>query len=403
MILAKLELMAEAPNSTNGTTDSPVESDSKSGDSPAPQPDTPASPADVPADDKGDEDQSQDMDSDDSQVESDVEEGKPEILEASVLEERLGEARKAVLVGRYEEATQLLPSCLATITDKEGELSFKSAEPHYLYGKSLFMCASMSAGVLEEGALKQKTDESTGEVVGEDNAESTDEANETEPNNFEVAWENLEVSRVICSKELKLKDTDVPVAKLLLAVLNCLGELQVETGCYDKAAADFTECLQLLQKYPDIGTEKVEGATYYSIGISLSLAGEHQLAVEALSKALVVLTKLLEKNEDEAKSLQELIDEIKPRLAEAVDQAREKIEKLKLESETDQPTSSSNGDKPDEVISKPVMGAVVKVNDISHLVRKKRSVEEVTSEPLSESTSPKKSKQEQEVCPNQET
>ena len=394
--------MAEATNSTNGTPHTPVEADTKPGDSPSPQADTPTSPADVP--DKGDgEDESQDMDSEDSQGESDVEEGKPEILEANVLEERLGEARKAVLVGRYEEATQLLPSCLATITDKEGELSVKLAEPHYLYGKSLFEFARMNAGVLEEGTLKQKKDNSTGEVIVEDNVDSTIEVNETEPNNFEVAWENLEVSRVICSKALELEDTAVPIAKILLEVLSCLGELQVETGCYEKAAADYTESLLLLKKYPDIATEKVEGATYYSIGISFSLAGEHQLAVEALTNALGVLTKLVEKNENETKFLQELIDEIRPRLAEAIEQAREQIEKLKLQSETDQPTSSSNGDKPDEVISKPVMGAVVKVNDISHLVRKKRSVEEVTSEPSSESTSPKKAKQEQEVCSNQET
>eukprot|EP00800_Vazella_pourtalesii_P007543 TRINITY_DN2018_c0_g1_i1.p2 TRINITY_DN2018_c0_g1~~TRINITY_DN2018_c0_g1_i1.p2 ORF type:complete len:392 (-),score=123.76 TRINITY_DN2018_c0_g1_i1:64-1239(-) len=391
--------MAEAPNSTNGTTNTPVEAGAKSGSSPASLPCTPASPAGVPADEKGDgEDQSQDMGSEDSQVESDEEEGKPEILEASVLEERLGEAKKAVLVGRYEEAMQLLPSCLATITDKEGELSIKLAEPHYLYGKSMFECARMTAGVLEEGALKPKTDKSTEKVDVEDDAESTDDVNETEPNNFEVAWENLEVSRVICSNKLEMEDTNVAVAKILLEVLNCLGELQVETGCYDKAAADYTECLQLLKKYPDIATENVEGATQYSMGISFSLAGEHQLAVEALSDALGVLTKLLEKSEDKA-SLQELIDEIKPRLAEAVDQAREKIEQLKLQSESDQPTSSSNGDKLDEVISKPVMGAVVKVNDISHLVRKKRSA----SEPSSESTSPKKAKQELEVCPDQKT
>ncbi|KAI6646584.1 Nuclear autoantigenic sperm protein [Oopsacas minuta] len=394
--------MAEAQNSTNEATDNLVEDQPSSRT--VPQTEIPDTPADMPAGDKGEGDeQGKEMDSEDSQEspdEGDLEDSKHEILDPEQLEERLGEARKAVIVSRYEDAMQLLPSCLATITDKEGELSVKLAEPHYLYGKSMFECARINTGVLGEGVLKDKHTHSKGEESSDDNVETTDEVTETEPNNFEVAWENLEVSRVICSKALELNSSDIEVANILLEVLTCLAELQIETGCYEKAAADFEECLQLLGKYPDISTLKLVGATHFSIGMALSLAGDYQLAVEALTRSLDALTKLLGESEgSEASSLQELIDDIKPRLAEAIDQTREKIEQMKQGSESDKPTNSSNGDKDAKVILKPVSIDLesVKVNDISHLVRKKRSVEEVTSGPVGEATSPKKAKKEQEV------
>ena len=410
-----IAIMAEAHNSMNGAAGAPPAEDSGTADKAPEEPgvsrgpqeevlDCPVSSTDDGhGEGEGDEKESQDGDTDQSEGESDPEEGPPEILDANQLEERLGEARKAVVCGRYEEATQLLPSCLATITGEAGELCVKLAEPHYLYGKSLFECARVGAGVIGEGVLKENPDKSKGEESSEDQTESTDEVNETEPNSFEVAWENLEVSRVICSKHLE-QNSDISVAKILLEVLTCLGELQVETGCYEKAAADYTDCLRLVNKYPGACTQQVLGATHFSLGLAYSLAGEHQLAAEALKNALDILTKLLgelQEGSPEASSLQELIDEIKPRLAEAIDQAREKIEQLKLQqSQSDQPTSSSNGEKQSIVVPPCEPVESVKVNDISHLVRKKRPLEEVT-ECASGTTSPKKAKSEPEVCPDE--
>ena len=393
--------MAEAHSSTDGATETPSEDSGTAGKAPAePQADAPDSMSSPGAGAGEGERKGSQGDSDNSQGESDLEEDPPEILEPEQLEERLGEARKAVVCGRYSAAMELLPSCLATITSEAGELSAKLAEPHYLYGRSMFECARVGTGVIGEGILKENPDKSK-EDSCENHTESTEEVNETEPNNFEVAWENLEVSRVICSKQLE-NSSDVSVAKILLEVLTCLGELQVETGCYEKAAADYTDCLQLLNKYPAVCTQQFVGATHFSIGLAYSLAGEHQQAAEALKYALDLLNKLLGEQQEgtpEASSLQELIDEIRPRLAEAIDQAREKIEQLKLQAQSDQPSSSS-GEKKSVVVppSEPV--EPVKVNDISHLVRKKRPVEEVAGCP-SGTTSPKKAKSEQEVCPDE--
>ena len=393
--------MAEANSSTNGASSAPPAENSGTKDKDPAEPGTSRTPqAEVsdsltsPGTGTGEGEQKGSQGEDSSQSDA---EDPAEILDPEQLGERLGEARKAVVVGRYEEAMRLLPSCLDTITSEAGELSVKLAEPHYLYGRSLFECARVGAGVIGDGILKENPEKNKGDS-GEDGTESTEEVNETEPNNFEVAWENLEVSRVICSKQLERDSSDVSVAKIMLEVLTCLGELQVETGCYEKAAADYTDCLQLLSKHPDISTQQVVGATHFSVGVAYSLAGEHQLAVEALKSALDVLSKLLgEQEEDtqEASSLQELIDEIKPRLVEAIEQAREKLEQVQLKSQSDQPTSS-NGDKQSQVPAASVPVEPVKVNDISHLMRKKRPVEEV-ADGQSDTTSPKKAKSEQEV------
>ena len=319
-----------------------------------------------------------------------------ELLDGKQLEERLGEARKAVIVGKYEDAIHLLPSCLASITRTDGELCLGLAEPHYLYGRSLFECARSGSGVFGEGMLKETSKEGEDGEEGDSNrgdeicAETTEEGNETEPSNFELAWENLEVSRVICSKHLEEK-RDESIAKILLEDLTCLGELQVETGCYEKATDDYMHCLQLLDKFPEIRSKELLGATHYSIGISCSLAGDHQLAVKAFESALEALNDLLgekEENSTEASSLKELVEEIKPRLAEAQEQMREKSERshpVAKPLQSDEPTSS-NGDEPCQVptnskgtISKDL--GPVKVNDISHLVRKKRPADDSTAEP----------------------
>lgn len=239
---------------------------------------------------------------------------------------------------------------------------------------------------------KQQNGESIQEN-GEHNSEDiSKEDEEDEVNNLQVAWEVLELAKLVLLKRGQ------PGWKLLADSYRLLGEVAMEGGNHKGALNDLQGCLDLLEKI-DPREPRAIAEIHYQLGLAHSLGNEFDASIEEFNKA----TKLLESRikeleavteppktddpfytiEGEIQELKDLLPEIQEKITDMQDFKNEAcklvIENLKSEfsscssngagPSSDTSNSSSSGNTTNVKVVKPV-------SDISHLVRKKRKADE---------------------------
>ncbi|XP_035861496.1 histone-binding protein N1/N2-like isoform X2 [Sander lucioperca] len=223
----------------------------------------------------------------------------------------------------------------------------------------------------------------------------SDDDEEEEVGNLQLAWEMLEVAKVIYKRK-EAKEDQLMAAQTHLK----LGEVSSESGNYTQALEDFQECLKLQVKHLD-SDSRLLAETHYQLGLTYSLDLQYSQAIEELKSSISVIRSRLDK-------LQELLD--KAEGPEALPDERKEMEELKtllpeiqdkvedategLKSALDGGSTSSafpgstvqNGDSSssskinststNEVSSTNEQASTTPVSNISHLVRKKRKPEE---------------------------
>ena len=103
----------------------------------------------------------------------------------------------------------------------------------------------------EEGDEAMEEDEETGD---EDAEESSDEKKEEgtekkeeeeEPSNLQLAWEMLELAKVVYTKKMEAETGDkTQVLERLCSTMLALGEVSIENENYKQAVEDIQECLK---------------------------------------------------------------------------------------------------------------------------------------------------------------
>ncbi|KAM8727896.1 nuclear autoantigenic sperm protein-like isoform 1-T3 [Acanthopagrus schlegelii] len=256
-----------------------------------------------------------------------------------------------------------------------------------------------------EDAEEEEDEEMEGDAEeqgeGEDAAEKDSE--DEEVGNLQLAWEMLEVAKVIYKRK-ESKEEQLMAAQTHLK----LGEVSAESGNYAQALEDFQECLKLQVKHLDPDS-RLLAETHYQLGLTYSLNLQYSQAIEELKSSISViksrldnLQELLDKAEgpeslpDERKEMEEL-KALLPEINEKVEDATEGLKTASTDAmkgspdggstssafpgSTEQngvPSSSSkiNGTSTNGVSSTNGHASKATVSDISHLVRKKRKPEE---------------------------
>ncbi|XP_029381277.1 histone-binding protein N1/N2-like [Echeneis naucrates] len=154
--------------------------------------------------------------------------------------------------------------------------------------------------------------EEQGEGDGADEKDSDDE--EEEVGNLQLAWEMLEVAKVIYKRK-ETKDDQLMAAQTYLK----LGEVSSESGNYTQALEDFQECLKLQVKHLD-SDSRLLAETHYQLGLTYSLNLQYSQAIEELNSSIAVIKTRLDK-------LQELLDNAEG--PEALPDERKEMEELK--------------------------------------------------------------------------
>ncbi|RUS14704.1 hypothetical protein BC937DRAFT_93458 [Endogone sp. FLAS-F59071] len=265
----------------------------------------------------------------------------------------LDEGTKAFALHEYESAMQKYGEACQILDLTYGALSSECGDAYFLYGRALLNYAIQQSSVLGGRATKaadadaddadatvptnnprfhfegdgdvdpveeEMEDEGTGDMDGDGDGdgdavgENEEDANtdggpssaaapaEPEIDDFEYAWEVLDIARVIYAR------TDTDEARLKLAdVYLCLGDISMETEKFDQAIHDFREAIKLKSERLSPSDRQLAEA-HYKLALVLEyssrldeqrLAVEHtEMAVRVLKNRVEVLKKLIAEREE---------------------------------------------------------------------------------------------------------
>ncbi|XP_076624188.1 nuclear autoantigenic sperm protein [Colletes latitarsis] len=235
-----------------------------------------------------------------------------------------------------------------------------------------------SCSTEQNGELKENGENDSEDIGKEDD--------EDEVNNLQVAWEVLELAKLVLLKRGQ------PGWKLLADAYRLLGEVAMEGGNFQGALNDLHRCLELLQQIEPREPRAI-AEIHYQLALAHSLGNEFDASIEEFNKATELLeTRIKEleelkeppKTEDsfytvegEIQELKELLPEIREKISDMKDFKQEAC-KLVIEGIKSKVAGGcSNGAGPSGSSDSPSTPKVQKpASNISHLVRKKRKAEE---------------------------
>ncbi|KAF5306917.1 hypothetical protein FQA39_LY00147 [Lamprigera yunnana] len=217
--------------------------------------------------------------------------------------------------------------------------------------------------------VETKPEESKNSKQTEADGDSTEEKSEGEPTDLQLAWEILELAKIIFEKR------GVSGREGLSETLVMLGDVSLESENFENAVADIKAGLEI-QKEIFQSDNRSLAETYYKLGIAFSTNNQIDEAIGSYNSSLDVLNKRLvrlkqnEVNErDEIKDIESLIPDITEKITDMKSYKDEAVSKLVATMASKPVTekkfetgSSSSSDK--------------RISDISHLVKRKRAVDD---------------------------
>ncbi|OXB68528.1 hypothetical protein ASZ78_000465 [Callipepla squamata] len=262
---------------------------------------------------------------------------------------------------------------------------------------------------MEEG---EETEESEEEDKENDKAEDDKEnelavedkeSEEEEIGNLELAWDVLELAKVIYKRQ-ETKEAQLHAAQAHLK----LGEVSIESENYVQAIEEFQACLALQQKYLE-AHDRLLAESHYQLALAYHYNSQFDEAVlqfgksvEVIDKRMAMLTERIKKAESGSPEDEKEIEELKgllPEIKEKIEDSKEsqksaRVAELALKATLVGTTSGfaqseDSGSVSTIPVRKAADGASQCVTDISHLVRKKRKPEEETHQGDNEAKKPK--------------
>ncbi|KAM9478284.1 histone-binding protein N1/N2-like isoform 3-T5 [Salvelinus alpinus] len=344
----------------------------------------------------------------------------------------IGAGNRHLVMGDVVSAVNVFQEACGMLAERYGDTADECGEAFFLCGKSLLELARMENTVLgdalegvpeessEEGEKQENSKFESADNLAdddEDEGEGTaeDEESEEEVGNLQLAWEMLEVAKVI----YKRKENEADQLMAAQAYLK-LGEVGAESGNYPAAVEDFQDCLALQLKHLPPHS-RLLAETHYQLGMTYCYTGQYSHAIQHYSSSvkviegrLAMLQEVLDKGENGAEEGKTELEELKlllPDIAEKVEDAKESQRTAGSASVAIQQTlagastssafpasAETSGPSAFEASQIAVTSAADGASsksalDISHLVRKKRKMEE---SPIKD-TDAKKNKQETTV------
>jgi HAT1-interacting factor 1 len=291
----------------------------------------------------------------------------------------VAEGMKSYALRQYEEAADKFGSACEIFSTKNN-----SENPNLLftYGKALFKVAVSQSGVLGDNATAGggenagvgSEDKDEGQQQ-EDGAEKQEEqegedGEEEEQTDFEVAWEILDTTRHLFTKQLEEQEEGEKkqeIKKNLAETYDLLGEVSLESENFPQACQDLEESLKLrLDLYPIESTLVSE--SYYKLSLASEFNFEddkaREKAIQNMEKAIESVKKRVEiSGQDDP----DLVNDLELRLEEL---------KNPSEEEKDEKQQALEGILGQGEVKQQLMNVLNQATDISSLVRKKRKTDE---------------------------
>lgn len=295
-----------------------------------------------------------------------------------------------------------------------GESDVRNADILFHYGRALYSCAVKKSDVLGDGAApaeqskdvisdaalakspqKKRTlfqfqgDEDDDEAEGADEngtAENEEEGEDenVEEDDFTVAWEVLDLARVLFEKRIEAGGEHRKDQERLAEVFDILGEVSLESENFPQAVQDLKSSLNLkltlFEKESTIISE-----AHFKLALAYEFSGEEQAidkAAEEIQQAINSCQLRITKEEtsvDDKGKQQEDVDVSDAR--QLVVELQQRLKELKTPSKPQDPLQDILGESAEDV-KKRLASVMTGANDVSSLVRKKTKKETDSEVPI---------------------
>ncbi|KAE9545629.1 hypothetical protein AGLY_001172 [Aphis glycines] len=223
---------------------------------------------------------------------------------------------------------------------------------------------------VKENEVGEQSTEKEDMPVDEGEKPDEEDVGEDEVNDLQIAWEMLELAKVI----YKNKDTEESKLKLAEVLMKC-GEVSIEDEKFETAIQDMTESLEIRRLLlPE--DSRIIAETLFQLGIAQELGGSGEQAIELLTEAVTVLNhkiKTLESmNSDsdtikaEIAEVKSIIPEIQEKIVDIKERKKAAVSAL-LAAVGASNLATTNGES---------SSTTKQASNISHLVRKRPKQEE---------------------------
>jgi len=160
-----------------------------------------------------------------------------------------------------------------------------------------------------------------------------------EPSTLQLAWEVLELSKLICKEQLEANkanastDTGAAMEKRFWDTYHLLAEVSVESGNYGQAVEDLQVCLDRQKAVLPADCRNI-AVTHYQMGVALGFEKKYAEAIASLEAAASTLNKTIANLKGKSGKLakmevieiEALIPEIKAKIADTVNMKEGKVE-----------------------------------------------------------------------------
>jgi len=243
------------------------------------------------------------------------------------------EGNKLLNAGKYEEAICKMSEALQIqISKVNNELDYSLAEYYYSYGDAIICKISNSPEIFGEMIREAAKRHSAQQVEENKEEETKGEEGQEQVDDMQIAWENLETGRIICTKELEelnlIVEKRKEVSKLLGRIYLGLGEILRMQSRDEDALIEYEKVLEIRKEVNDPNSREL-AEIYFNIGsATLMIKGKEGEAIESLNKAAEILEVCLKKALGET-VVEESKEEIKRQLIEVNEEDTSIVKELK--------------------------------------------------------------------------
>merc|ERR1711913_200647 len=164
----------------------------------------------------------------------------------------------------------------------------------------------------------EETDEKKGETEKTEKEEGDKKDEEEEPSNLQLAWEMLELAKLVYSKQLEAgAENKAHLEERLVSTMLALGEVSIENENYKQAVEDIMECLKKQGHFPK--DARIVAETHYQLGVAQGFNAQYDEAVESLKNAINLQKAEDEETKKEVSDLKALIPEIEEKIKDTED------------------------------------------------------------------------------------
>jgi len=229
----------------------------------------------------------------------------------------------------FEKSVACLEIALKMVIKCFGVMESHCAKFYLWYGKSLLAVVQKESNIfggeesapvpieskeksVEENSVDEKpVEENPVEIPekvkeGNDQNKSETKSEETLADDRQLAWENIEIARVISEKDEK----DEEAKKLHAECIGALGDIFMENDDYVKAKEEFLKCVELYENIEGV-TSRNAASYLVSAGACAIYENNMPVAYELYLKALIMLDQrirlLIDAKEEEGEEEEDVV------------------------------------------------------------------------------------------------